>query len=37
MDTLTLVLTVGGGLGAAVLVSRLGMSALIALMPQRRR
>lgn len=36
METLAMVGAVGGGVGAALLMVRLGMSAVIALMPSRR-
>lgn len=36
METLAVVGAVGGGLGAALLMVRIGMGAVIALMPSRR-
>ncbi len=36
MEALALIGSIGGGVGAAVLVTRLGMVAVIALMPSRR-
>ena len=35
METLAILGAIGGGLGAALVVARLGMLALIALMPAR--
>ncbi len=36
MEALALIGVVSGGVGAAVVLTRLGMSAMFALMPQRR-
>lgn len=37
MEALALLGVVSGGVGAALVVTRLGMSAMFALMPERRR
>ena len=36
METLTLFGVVGGGMGAALVITRLGMTAMFALLPGRR-
>jgi len=36
METLTMFGAIGGGMGAVVMMTRLGMSAMFALMPGRR-
>jgi hypothetical protein len=36
METLTMFGAIGGGMGAVVMLTRLGMSAMFALMPGRR-
>ena len=36
METLTMFGAIGGGMGAVVMLTRLGMTAMFALMPGRR-